>query len=133
LHRAARSEPADSGFTLVEVLVALAIVGITLAAIGRVIATTSHGVRALEQRVSEVEILRGLAAGLSSRSGIAAGSRAGETAGQRWRIDIAPWAGDGVDTMANSPWVAQAVTIRVQSAAGAVLGVETVRLVKRTN
>jgi general secretion pathway protein I len=133
LYRTARSESADAGFTLIEVLVALALVALALAAIGRVVATTSRGVQKLEQRVAEMETLRNLMAGLSPRTQVAAGSRSGETGGQRWRIDVTPWTGGGIDRVADSPWVPETVTIRVQSPTGGSIGVETVRLVKRTN
>jgi general secretion pathway protein I len=128
----AHSESA-AGFTLIEVLVALALVAMSLAAIGHLVATTSRGVRSLEQRVALVEVTRGLSAALPPRAQLAAGSLSGETSGERWRIDVTPWTGVGVAPVANSPWVPQTVTIRVQSASGAFVGVETVRLRKRTN
>jgi general secretion pathway protein I len=128
---AARSESGTAGFTLIEVLVALALVAVSLAAIGRVVAVTSHGVPRLEQRVAAVETLRNLLAGLSPRSRLAAGSLSGEAFGQRWRIDTRPWQGAGLAPRPNSPWAPQAVTIEVREPSGAVMNVETVRLLSR--
>ena len=60
MFRAARLENAggSAGFTIIEVLIALAVIAVCLAAIGTVVGVTSRGVRSLEQRVALVEVAR---------------------------------------------------------------------------
>ena len=54
-----RSEPDDAGFTLIEALVALALVAVLLAAIGPLIASSMRGVRSVEQHGALVATARG--------------------------------------------------------------------------
>src|SRR5262245_10165537 len=60
-HCARRS---GAGFTLIEVVVALALVAISLMAIGAVATTSAHGTRSLEQHLALVETARTVAATL---------------------------------------------------------------------
>lgn len=133
MYREAHPDLHEAGFTIIEVLVALALVAVCLGAIGQVVATTARGTRMVEQRVALVETARSIAASLPSGDQLAAGSSSGETAGHHWQIDVAPWTGGGVAQVANSPWVPQAVRIRVRSSSGATISIETARLQKRPN
>jgi general secretion pathway protein I len=118
-----------AGFTIVEVLVALAVVAASLAAIGSVIATTARAARSLEQRVALVQTARAVETGLPRRGQLALGHVSGEIGGHRWRIDVSPFAtGRPVE---DAPWVPQAIVIRVQSPAGAILELHTLRLQRR--
>jgi general secretion pathway protein I len=120
------------GFTIIEVLVALAVVAASLAAIGSLIATSARGTRSLEQHVALVETARSIAAGLPKRDELAVGEFSGELAGHRWRVDVMPYADGGVDPALPVAWVPQAVVITVRSPSGAVLQLNTVRLRKRS-
>ena len=133
MSRAARLEQAggSAGFTIFEVLIALAVVAVCLAAIGTVVGVTTRGVRALEQRVALVEVARSVAASLPPHSARAIVPAAGEILGHRWQVDLAPWAGGGVVGQPDSPWSPQTVTIRVRSPSGAVLAFQTVRLQRK--
>jgi general secretion pathway protein I len=133
LFRAARLENAggSAGFTIIEVLIALAVIAICLAAIGTVVGVTSRGVRSLEQRVALVEVARSVAASLPPHSDRSVVPAAGEILSHRWQIDVAPWAGGDVVEQVNSPWGPQTVTIHVQSPSGAVLTLQTVRLQRK--
>jgi general secretion pathway protein I len=133
LWRAARLEVAGGGpgFTIIEVLVALAVIGVCLAAIGGVVGVTSRGVRTLEQRVALGEVARTLAASLPPHSTRAIVPGSGEILGHRWQIDLGPWVGGGVTERPDSPWIPQAVAIRVRSPSGAVLALQTVRLQRK--
>jgi general secretion pathway protein I len=122
---------ARAGFTIIEVLVALAIVATSLAAIGSVIATTARATRTLEQRVALVQTARAVEAGLPRRGQLALGSIDGEIAGHRWRIDVSPFVAGGL--VEDSPWVPQSIVIRVRSPSGALLQLNTVRLARRPN
>ena len=121
---------ADAGFTMLEVLIALAVVSGVLAAIASIVAFTTHSVPRLEQRVALVETTRSVIADLST--GNALTSQAGDMAGYRWRMDVTPWAGEGIALPPDAPWAPLAVAIRVQSPSGAFLTIRTVRLQKRT-
>jgi general secretion pathway protein I len=133
LFRAARLEHAggSAGFTIIEVLIALAVIAVCLAAIGTVVGGTTRGVRSLEQRVALVEVARSVAASLPPRSARAVAPGTGEILGHHWQVDVAPWAGGGVVEQPNSPWFPQTVTIHVQSPSGAVLALQTVRLQRK--
>ena len=133
MSRAARLEHAGggSGFTIIEVLVALAVIAVCLAAIGTVVGVTSRGVRTLEQRVALVEVARSVAASLPPHSTRAVVPGIGEILGYRWQVNLAPWVGGDVVEQPNSPWSPQTVTIRVQSPSGAVLALQTVRLQRK--
>jgi general secretion pathway protein I len=133
LFRAARLEHAggDAGFTILEVLIALAVIAVCLAAIGTVVGMTSRSARSLEQRVTLVEVLRSVAANLPPRSGRVVMPGSGEILGYRWQIDLSPWIGGDVIERPNSPWTPQTVTIRVVSPSGAALVLQTVRLQRK--
>jgi len=116
----------NAGFTILEVLVAIAVVATALTAIGALTGATTRGVRALEQHVVVVETARSVLASLQSSTPLSSRETVGELYGNRWRIGISPFAAGPV--VPDSPWVPATVTIRVQSPSGAALNVETVRL-----
>ena len=122
-----------AGFTLIEVLVALAVVAVSLAAIGSVVAINLKNTRALEQRVELTQVMRAIMAGLPERRDLKIGTQSGDRDGYRWRIDVTPFAGRFVDTGSSSPWIPQSVIVRVQSPTGRTLEVDTVRLRQRTS
>jgi general secretion pathway protein I len=117
-----------AGFTLIEVLVAIAVVAITIAAIGSVTMTATRGVQTLEQHLAMVETVRTVASTLPARDRPVPGSLVGEIYGHRWRLDALPYTGGGVAPNPDSSWFPETLKIRVQSPTGAVVGVETVRL-----
>ena len=56
---------ATAGFTIIEVLVALAVVAISLSSIGMLMATTVRGTaRSIERQLTELETTRGILAAL---------------------------------------------------------------------
>jgi general secretion pathway protein I len=120
-----------AGFTLIEVLIALAIVSISLAAIGSLMASTIRAMRSIDRRFALVETARAIETGLPGRAELT-GSLAGDLAGHRWRVDVSPFIANFVDPRLPSRWVPQTVVIRVQSPGGAILQVNTVRLQRRT-
>lgn len=129
-HHARRCDSC-AGFTLIEAVVALAVVAISLTAIGAVMATSSRGTRSIEQHLALVETTRIVAATLPSIEQIGLDGLSGEILGHRWRVGVAPFFSSGVKPVAGSPWVPQTVVVRVQSPSGAVYGFETVRLQHR--
>jgi len=118
-----------AGFTIIEVLVALAVVAASLAAIGAVVGATARATHSLEERVALIQTARAVETGLPRRGELAAGQFDGEIGGHRWRLNVSPLATGGL--VDGSPWLPQAIVIRVQSPSGAVLELNTVRLSRR--
>jgi general secretion pathway protein I len=118
----------EAGFTLVEALVALAVVAVSLAAIGSLTASNIRTTRALEQRAALAETTRSILTGMPDRYQLVPGNLTGEVDGHRWRLDVLPFAANFIDPNRATPWVAQTVVTRVQSPAGQVLRIDTVRL-----
>ena len=125
-----REASSEAGFTLVEVLVALSVVAVSLAAIGSLIAVTTRGVRAVGGHLDLVETTRTIFTGLPDRNQLVPGNLAGEIGGHRWRADVLPFYADFVDPEGGN-WIPQTVVLRVQSPTGPVLQVNTVRLRRR--
>ena len=119
----------SEGFTLIEVLVALAVVAASLAAIGGLIATSVRGARAVEQHVALVERARAIMAALPRREGLSIGQTAGEITGYRWQVTVLPYPTG--QTNAASQWVPRTVVTTVRSRSGTALQLHTVRLVRR--
>jgi general secretion pathway protein I len=121
-----------AGFTLIEALVALAIVAAVLGSIGAVIATTVKGTRGIDQRLALGGTAETLLAALPARTLLKPGRQSGETAGHRWRIDVAPM---NVAVASEAPqtqrFVPLAVTMRIQAPGGPAMQVTTVRLVPK--
>jgi len=118
----------QAGFTLIEVLVALAVVAISLTAIGSLVATNIRTTRALDDRLELVSSARAILAGLPERDKLTPGNLTGELAGRRWRVDVRPFVADFVDPTRPTPWVPQIVTMTLESPGGRFLQVNTVRL-----
>lgn len=130
-HVAQPSRSGEAGFTIIEALVALAIVAMALAAIGRLIATSARGTSALEQHVALIETARAVESALPRREQIVPGDFSGVLAGHRWRVDVLPFSAGGINPGLPSPWVPQTVLVTVRSPTGAAFQLATVRLHRR--
>ena len=117
-----------AGFTLIEVLATIAFIAVSLGAIGSLFATSTRGVRSIEQHLSLVETFRLVLANLPARDKIDAGRLTGETLSHRWQIDFAPYRGGGLANLPDSPFIPQSVFVRVQSPSGATFNAEMIRL-----
>jgi general secretion pathway protein I len=122
----------EEGFTLIEALVALAIVAAVLASIGAVIATTVKGARGIDQRLALGGTAETLLAALPARTLLKPGRQSGETAGHRWRIDVSPM---NIAATSDAPqtqrFVPLAISLRLQAPGGPAMQVTTVRLVPK--
>jgi general secretion pathway protein I len=127
-----RSCSDSAGFTLIEALVALAIIAVVLGTIGSVIATTAKGTRAIDQRLALAGTAETLLADLPARSLLKPGRRSGDLAGSRWRVDVAPMNVPGGDP-ASDRFMPLAVNLRLQRADGSAIQVTTVKLVPRAS
>ena len=123
-----RSE-GERGFTLIEALVALAIITAVLPSIAMVIGTTVRGTRAIDQKLVLSGTAEPLLAQLPARNLLTPGTQSGELAGHRWRIDVAPL-NAAADT-AQARFVPLAVNMRMQAPGGSAIQVTTVRLVPK--
>ena len=120
----------DAGFTLIEALVALAIIAVVLGTIGSVIAVTTKGTRSIDQHLALAGTAETLLADLPARGGLKPGRQSGQMAGSRWRVDIAPMNVAGGNP-ATDRFVPLAVDLRLQRADGSAIQVTTVKLVPR--
>jgi general secretion pathway protein I len=121
-----------AGFTLIEALVALAIIAAVLSSIGAVIATSVKGTRSIDQHLALTGAAETLLAALPARNLLKPGRQAGEVAGHRWRIDVAPM---NVAVASDAPQTGRfmplAVSMRLQAPGGPAILVTTVRLVPK--
>lgn len=132
MRRSVNSESGGTaGFSLVEALVALAVVAVALTAIGSLIATTVRNTRWLDQRLALVETARAIETGLPDRRRLAPGSLTGEVAFHRWRLDVGPYPVAEPDPRRPPPWIPLTVVIRVQAPGGQILQLDSVRLQRR--
>jgi general secretion pathway protein I len=120
-----------AGFTLIEALVALAIIAAVLSSIGAVIATTVKGTRAIDQRLALSGAAETLLAALPARNLLKPGRQSGELAGHRWRIDVAPMNVAVQEAAESARFVPLAVNIRMQAPGGPAIQMTTVRLVPK--
>jgi len=125
-------EGRDAGFTILEVLIALAVVAVSIVAIGSVMSTNVRGVRLLEQHVTLMQTARTvLTAGIPPRAELGPGALSGQIDDYKWTIDVGPM-GEGWDVAgADVAWIPALVRIQVRSSSGAVSDLRTVRLMHR--
>jgi general secretion pathway protein I len=124
----------EAGFTIIEVLIALAVVAVSIIAIGSVMSTNVRGVRVLEHHVTLMETARAvMAAEVPPDTRLGFGSLSGRTNDLPWRIDVSPlgeeWDAPGADVA----WIPALVRIEIRSPSGAVTDLRTVRLVQRSS
>src|SRR5258707_14750658 len=105
----------EAGFTMIEALVALALVAVMLTAISSLVASAANGTRTLEQHLALVETTRLVSTSVPRRDQLALGDLAGEVLGYRWRAEASPFFGGGSAPVPDSPWIPQRVLLRVQS------------------
>ena len=123
-----RARRGTAGFTLIEVLVALAVVAASLGAIAMVAGTSLRGTRALERRVALLETARAVETGIPNRDLLQPGRTEGEIAGHRWQMDVQPLQLAGLPE--NAPWTPFDIRIRVRGPGGEMVALETVRLAR---
>jgi general secretion pathway protein I len=118
-----------AGFTIIEVLVALAVVAISIVAIGSVMSTNVRGVRSLEQHVTLMQTVRSvMATEVPPPAEIGYGTWSGNTNGHQWKINVGPMSDEWKASGADVTWIPALVRIQVRSPSGAVMDLSTVRL-----
>ena len=119
----------DAGFTIIEVLIALAVVAVSIVAIGSVMSTNVRGVRTLEQHVTLIQIARSvMTTDIPPRAELGPGTLSGQINDYQWKIDVGPLGEDWMVPGADIGWIPALVRIRVRSPTGAVSDLHTVRL-----
>jgi general secretion pathway protein I len=127
----AENDHHDAGFTILEVLIALAVLAAAIVAIGQVMATNTRGVRKLEEHLALMQTAQAvLATAIPPRNELTEGRRSGELRNYRWQIDIGPV---GSDSFSDNeiPWSPELVKVRVRSPSGAIIEFSTVRLMRK--
>jgi prepilin-type N-terminal cleavage/methylation domain-containing protein len=117
------------GFTLVESLVALAIMMILLSAIGGLSASSLRVGRYVEHHVADIQNIQQILAGLPERSELTNPPLSGELAGYRWRLDGKPYKADFIDPRGQTRWAPETIVVTVQGPSGAPLSFDMIRLV----
>lgn len=114
---------------------ALALVAVSIVAIGAVMGVKTRGVRAMEQHVALMQAVRTLmTVGIPPRAELQSGTSTGQAEGFRWTIDVSPLGGDWTVPEGNSvAWAPELVRIRVKSPGGALSDIRTVRLMPRSS
>jgi general secretion pathway protein I len=130
-----------AGFTLIEVLVAIAVLAVVLGAIGGVVGNTVRTIHSVDRRLPLLETAQSLIASLPTRDALQPGTQSGTSGDFRWRIDavllnrnVPDNAAAALSTAATAAapkvsWVPLAITVRVQGAEGPPVRLDTVRLI----
>src|SRR6185369_12013327 len=119
----------QAGFTLLEALVALAVILAFAAVLGPHLAQARRIMADADGRVAAQVLLRSLLDAPFDRSSQASVSRNGETAGLRWRVDSEPVASVAVQRAGDRPnWQAVRVIASVAWGSDQVITAETIRL-----
>jgi len=122
----------EAGFTIIEVLIALALVAVSLVAIGSLMATNARGVRSLERHVALMQAARTvMTAGIPPRDELQPGTTSGKADDYSWTVDVSPLGGGWTVPDSDVAWMPELVRVRVTSAGGAVSDIRTVRLMPR--
>jgi len=117
----------ETGFMMIEALVALALIAIMLTSIGSLVATNSQGVRNLEQHVALIETMRLITASLPRAAEPLPAALAGQISEHQWQIRTSPFLED-LSMVPDSRFIPLRIELQVRSPSGAVRMLETVRL-----
>ncbi len=128
LNRAKSRSGGERGFTLLEALVALAVMAAGLAAIGRLGYSSLAAVQRAETRLALTSAARAALTALPERQSMRDGETKGTIFDDEWRLDAARYTGVAAGGPLKSAWVPQALKLSVSDARGNLLIVETVRL-----
>jgi prepilin-type N-terminal cleavage/methylation domain-containing protein len=116
-----------AGFTLLEALVALALILAFAAAVVPFLFQSRSIMHLAERRVAAHMLLRSLVAAPFDRAAVAK-VREGETSGLRWRVVAQPVALPMLPPAVGVNWVPVRIVATVSWAPGRVVSVETIRL-----
>ena len=93
--------------------------------------TNARGVRTLENHVALIETAQTvLATAIPPRKDLVPGTLSGQIRDYRWQVDIGPVGGGWIVGDADPAWLPELVRVRVRSPSGALVELETVRLMR---
>ena len=122
------SRQSESGFTLLETLVALAVSAMIIAAIARLTYAGQRTAIASERRVDAVETLRKVVAALPSRSQLG-GALTGALDGHAWRVEARAYSqAPALPAGAHIAWTPVLVHVALRGPAGDLIGLDMIRL-----
>jgi general secretion pathway protein I len=116
-----------AGFTLIEALAALTVMGAGLAAIGSLASSSMRASLYAERHLAEVETARKIVAGMPARDALPVGRLTGALDAHDWRID-STLIGASAATIGDTLWIPQRIEMQVRSPSGGILKVDTIRL-----
>ena len=119
-----------SGFTLIEALAALAVMGAGLAAIGALASSSLRAGFYTERHLAEIETARKILAGMPGRGALPFGRLSGTLDAHDWRIDSTPIA--AAAAVRDTLWSPQRIELSLRAPSGAILKVDTIRLRRET-
>ena len=115
-----------AGFTLIEALAALAVMGAGLAAIGTLASSSLRAGLYTERHLAEVETARKVLAGMPSREALPVGSLTGVLDAHDWRIDSTLIGAPAL--VGDALYTPQRIEVMVRSPSGAMMRIDTIRL-----
>ena len=118
----------DRGFTLIEALVALAVLSAGLAAIGQLGFQTVAAARRAQTRLFLTAAARKAYAALPEGQAFGDGTLSGEIDGAAWRLQTSPYGFDAPGAPPHRAWTPQAVRLIVAGPTGGNLIIDTIRL-----
>ena len=128
----ARNERADAGFTLLEALIALAVVMISLAAIGNLASSSFRSGLHVERHLAAVAAAQMIEAGFPDRAALSSPNLSGSMSGHRWQVRSTPFQAPIIDPAAGNVWAPQTMALEVISPSGDQVRIDVIRLIKRT-
>lgn len=129
--RRGRAAAGEAGFSLLEVLVALAVMAAVIGAVAQLAGMNVRAARTLAVEAGLMETARAVETGIPPRGALAFGRTDGEIAGQRWRMDVRPLVGGGANGGSDgASWAAMTVRISVRAPTGEMVTLETLRLMR---
>jgi hypothetical protein len=125
-----RDDVGSRGFAQIDVIVALAVLAMMIAAVANLTNTTRRGLVHIERNFAEVEIVGGLVAVPTARDDIAALSSKGQLDGHVWRLAAEPFRAPFSPIGRTPRWVPAKIELSVRGRSGALFKLEMVRLVR---
>lgn len=123
-----RQPGANAGFTLIEVLVALGVCGIVIAAIAPAVGMNALHARQADSRLALVAAQRSVLEILPAREDLRAGATNGTLNGVKWRLQATTIPPD--PKAPPLPWLAFRIVVLLETVDGLTARMDTIRLGK---